>query len=150
MKHLQFHCPQVVVQDRSIVVEEFGVAPNLLQVRLAEGLLEDDVEESHANLGLVAHEVAADQSLDLSRLVNYDLAWLAFVGSLVSDGVCDGVHGEHHAARDGVGAQHLEIVPVLFLKNLDHQRGVKDFIWNNSQSVLVHEHVVQKVDFEVV
>ena len=78
VKNLQTHSLELGIRDWSIVVEEFWISPDLLQVSLPESSLEDDVEDALDDWVFSIHEFRVEQCLRFRPLLDLDLARLAF------------------------------------------------------------------------
>lgn len=97
MEHLQLHRSQLGIGDWPVDVKEFRVAPNLLQVGLAESILQNDIEDGLSDRILIVDEFTIKQGLRLGAFVNYNLTGLALVGRLDVDRLLDRLHREDHA-----------------------------------------------------
>jgi len=65
-------------------------------MRLAEGVLDNDVEDSLAHTVLAINKISVEECLRLCCLLNYDLARRALVDGLLINILRDRLHREDH------------------------------------------------------
>lgn len=135
------HFTQAVIDNRLIIVEEAWVTTDLLEMGLAECVLDDDVKDGLTNTVLAVNECLIEVCLSLGRLFNDDLARLSLPNSLDVDILGDLFHSVNDLTRGRVSSQDLVNEAILSCKDIMHHSGIEDFTRQDSERVLVDIYV---------
>ncbi len=109
-------------------VKELGFAADLLKVGLAEGILQDHIEDGLGNWILIIDKFLIQESRGLCAFINNNSTGFALIWRLHINWILDRLHGEDHTARGRVRAQHPIDVPMFGCKDFVDYRGIKHLI----------------------
>ena len=129
---------------RIVDIEEARRATELLQICLAEGLLQDDVDQVLSHVVVLVLEVVGQVDLCLSLLVYGDASRLSFKDCGKKKRLVQLCQRVNCLTADDVGSQGLLQGSLLRPDDLVDPRGFPELIRLDVQHVLVHASVLPK------
>ena len=130
---------------RIVDIKEARRAPELLQICLAEGLLQDDVDQILSDIVILVLEVVGQVDLCLSLLVNGDASCLSFEDCSKKKRLVQFCQRVNCFTADDVGSQGLLQGSLLRPDDLVDSRSFPELIRLDVQHVLVHTCVLSKL-----
>ena len=129
---------------RIVDIEEARRATKLLQICLAEGLLQDDIDQVLSHVVVLVLEVVGQVDLCLSLLVNRDASRLSFKDCGKKKRLVQLCQRVNCFTADNVGSQGLLQGSLLRSDDLVDSRSLPELVWLDVQHVLVHASVLPK------
>ena len=129
---------------RIIDIEEARRAPELLQICLTEGLLQDDVDQVLSDIVVLVLEVVGQVDLGLGLLINRDASRLSFEDCGKKKRLVQLCQRVNCFTTDDVRSQGLLQGSLLRSDDLVDSRSLPELVWLDVQHVLVHASVLPK------